>query len=275
MKTSLFTVLGLAALAMSVSVGCTAGGADDEGSGEESGEDALTQRQLPGVVAVEIAEVHSQTTVRSSKTVGAPKRVKAIVTSVKKLRPTDPVPRCLQQDTTRLTFLGENGKKVATVGTYCGGFGHITFENGNEGYGVKLSGGAVDDARNAPFAVGDALWGITKIELSKPGSQDKRTLTGTSMKPILDGFDLDEVPDAHASFPRCLPSHAITLKRGDKNVAFSSFICGSVDAAHAPASVKGSFTAVDPAGRPDSPPLANGAIKIDPRPVIAAFAATR
>ena len=134
---------------------------------------------------------------------------------------------------------------------------------------------AVDAAKTAPFAVGDALWGITKIELSKPGSADKRTLTGGKMPDVLAGVDLDEVPDASASFPRCLPSHAVTFMRGEAEVAFTSFICGSTTAATAPASVKASFTAVDPAAGPDSPSLAHGAIQLDPRPVIQAFSTNR
>jgi hypothetical protein len=273
MKSQLFAILGLAVLTTAASMGCaeTADVPDEE----ESSEDALTNRQLPGVAAVEIAEVRTRTTVLSAKTLGAPKKVKSIVTAVKKLRPTDPQPRCLERDTQRLTFLNDAGKKVATVDTHCGGFGSISFEDGSAGYAVKYNTTTVDAAKNAPFQVGDALWGITKIELSKPGSQEKRTLTGGQMTNVLAGFDLEEVPDATASFPRCLPSHAVTLKRGDANVAFTSFICGSTSAATAPASVKAQFTAVDPAAGPDSASLAHGAIKVDPRPVIQAFANNR
>jgi hypothetical protein len=274
MKTQLFAILGLAALTTAASLGCAETAEVEDESGEAS-EDALTNSQLPGVVAVEIALVRGGDTVLSAKTLGAPKKVKSVLTGVKKLRPSDPVPRCMERDTERLTFLDETGKKLATVGSYCGGFGHIDFENGSPGYGVKFNTTAVDAAKNAPFAVGDAIWGISKIELSKPGSQEKRTLTGGQMTNVLAGFKLDEVPDASASFPRCLPSHAVTLKRGNANVAFTSFICGSVSAATAPASVKAQFTAVDPAAGPDSPSLAHGAIQLDPRPVIQAFANNR
>ena len=275
MKSQLFAILGLAALVTAGTVGCAA---NDEPAGDNEGaaEEDLTNSQLPGVVAVEIAQVRGQDTVLSAKTLGAPKKVKSILTGVKKLRPSDPVPRCMERDTERLTFLDAAGKKIATVGTYCGGFGSISFENGKPGYGVKFNTAGVDDAKNAPFAVGDALWGITKIELTKPGSAaEKRTLTGGKMPAVLAGLNLDEVPDASASFPRCLPSHAVTFVRGEANVAFTSFICGSTSAATAPASVKASFTAVDPAAGPDSPSLASGAIQLDPRPVIAAFATNR
>lgn len=275
MKRSWFVGLGTAALSSFLAIGC-AGSTDDSAAPEAGEEEDLTARQLPGVTAVEIAEVHMRATVLNAKTVGAPKKVKSIVTGVKKLKASDPVPRCLMQDTTRLTFLDAAGKKVATVDSYCGGYGSISFESGQAGYGVKFDGGAVDAAKNAPFAVGDALWAISKIEISKPGSNaDKKTISGNGLEPILGGFDLDEVPDAHASFPRCLPSHAVTFKRGNDNVAFTSFVCGSVDAAHAPASIKAQFTAVDPKARPDTPALASGAIQIDPRPVLRALEPTQ
>lgn len=275
MKTSLFAILGLVAVTSLASIGCTGETADVPDESGEASEDALTARQLPDVTAVEIAEVRGQTTVISSKTIGAPKKVKSLRTIVKKLRPTDPQPRCLERDTTRLTFLDNAAKPIATVNTHCAGFGSISFADGSPGYAVKFNTEAADAAKNAPFAVGDAVWGVTKIELSKPGSQEKRTLTGGQMTNVLAGFDLDEVPDASASFPRCLPSHAVTLKRGDKNVVFASFICGSVTASTAPASVKAQFTAVDPNAGDDADSLAHGAIKFDPRPVIQAFANNR
>lgn len=258
--------LGLVVFAASFTTACADSSEDQNGGAVEGEEDDLTARQLPGVVAVEIADVRDRENVQSSKTIGAPKKVKALVAGVKKLRPSDPVPRCLMRDTTRLTFFNEAGKKVATVSTYCAGFGNIAFENGQAGYGVKVS---TEDARTAPFAVGDALWGITKIEVAKPGTQDKKTIQGEGLKPILAGFDLDAVPDAHASFPRCLPSHSVTFKRGDGNVAFSSFLCGA--GAPPPASVKAQFTAVNPAAAPDTAPLASGGIEIDPRPIVKVF----
>lgn len=267
MRSQLFAVLALAALATSASVGCAAGEPDDAGDGEAS-EDALTNRQLPDVAAVEIAEVRAQETVLSSKTIGAPKKVKSVVTAVKKLRPSDPVPRCLMQDTTRLTFLNATGKKVATVSTHCAGFGEISFENGDPGYGVRYKTEIVDAAKNAPFAVGDALWGITLIEFTKPGSPGKWTVSRAEVKPVVDGFKLDEVPDASASPPRCLPSHAVTFKRGASNVAFTSLFCGI---AAADASIKAQFTAPDPAAPPDSPALASGGIHLDSRPLLRAF----
>jgi len=270
MKTSLFALVGIATLTAAASIGCAAPTDADGTEEDESSEDALTQRQLPGVAAVEIAEVRGQTTL-SAQTLGAPKKVKRIVSIVRRLRANEPQPRCAESDTTRLTFLNAAGKKVATVDAYCSGFGGISFANGSPGYAVKFNTQAVEDAKNAPFQVGDALWGISKIELSKADSPEKRTLTGGQMTNVLAGFDLEEVPDASASFPRCRPSHSVTLVRGTKNVAFTSFICGSTSAATAPASVKASFTAVDPAAGDDRPSLASGAIKLDPRPVIRAF----
>jgi hypothetical protein len=88
------------------------------------------------------------------------------------------------------------------------------------------------------------------------------------MKPILDGFDLDAVPDPYAIMPRCLPSHAIAFERANADVAYASFLCGT--ASPPPASVKASFSAPNPA-KPDGDALAHGGITIDPRPVLRAF----
>jgi hypothetical protein len=260
--------LGLVVFAASfATVGCADSDDQNNGGAVEGEEDDLTARQLPGVAGVEIQDVRGAQEVQMLPImIGAPKKVKALVASVKKLRPSDPVPRCMSRNTTRLSFFNDTGKKIATVSTYCAGFGNIAFENGQTGYGVRVS---TEEARNAPFAVGDALWGITKIEIAKPGTQDKKTVQGEGLKPILAGFDLDAVPDASASFPRCLPSHSVTFKRGDGNVAFSSFLCGS--GAPPPASLKAQFTAVHPAAPPDTAALASGGIEMDPRPIVKAF----
>src|SRR6185369_2047403 len=122
MKPRLVVFLGLALATASMSLGCAgeAGGDPAAGPGEE---EDLTKTQLPGVVAIEIAEVHGQTTVTSSVTVGAPKKVKSVMTSVRKLRPSEAVPKCMMIDTTRVTFFDASAKKIATIGTYCGGYG--------------------------------------------------------------------------------------------------------------------------------------------------------
>lgn len=263
MRLQSFTVIGLATFATALALGCASPSEDDAAPADETGEDDLTQRQLPGVVAVEVAEVRGSTQVLSSKTLAAPKKVKGIVTNIKKLKPTDPVPRCMERDTARLTFLDATGKKIATVGSYCGGFGSIDFENGKPGYGVRFDATAVDAARNAPLAVGDVLWGVTNIEILRPSTQEKKSLSGDKIAPILAGFDLDEVPDANASFPRCLPSYSVSFKRANTDLAHTSFICGSTTAATAPASLKAQFSGTSPVVR--------GGITIDPRPVIKAL----
>lgn len=264
-----FFALGLAALTATFAAGCAAD-ADpiEEGEGE-SLEDALTSRQLKAS-SVEIADMLERTTVTNKVTLGAPKKVKSIITGIRKLKPTDPVPRCLMRNTHRYTFMDEAGKKVATVSTYCAGFGNISFENGNDGYGVRIDGTVVQAAKDAPLAVGDGIWGITKVEITKFGSADKVTVQGDGIKPLLKAYDLDEVPDPNASFPRCPPSHSVTLKRGNDAVATTSFICGAIDAASAPAEIKASYTMPNPAG-PPAAPLARGGIKLDPRPFLRAL----
>lgn len=270
MRNSLVAVVGLLALTSIASTGC-AGETDTPEVVDEASEDALTSRQLPGAAAVEIATVRGQTTVLSKVTLGAPKKVKSILSSVKKLKPTDPAPRCMERDTTRLTFLDGAGKKLATVDTTCGGFGSIGFESGQTGYGVRFNTATVDAAKSAPFAVGDALWGISKIELVKRMGNEKRTVNGDAMKPILDGFDLDAVPDPHASVARCMPTYGINMKRGNGNVAYASFFCGAANAATAPASTTATFEARQPGTSANADPLASGAISLDPRPIVRAF----
>lgn len=259
------TLSFFAVLSLSLFAGCAAN-SESADEGVEEGSDNLTARQLPDVATVEIAEVQ-QTRVLSSKTLGAPKKVKDVVTAIKKLRPTDSVPRCFEQKTTRITFFNATNKKVATVDTHCAGYGSISFADGSEGYGVKFAPDSVGAAASAPYAVGDALWGITQIELNKIG-QPSRVIDGEAMTPILKGIDLDQIPDPTISMPRCRPNFTITFKRADASVAYTSFMCGT-SLADAPASLKAQFSA--PGATESADPLAHGGITLDPRPILHAL----
>lgn len=242
-------------------VGCA--GEPGTSSNDPVEEDELTRQQLPGVEAAEIASVRTRTTVLSVKTIAAPKKVKRLMASVKKLRPGQVVPRCLDRDTTRLTFLDADGKGKATVDTFCGIFGRIAFADGAPGYDVKLDTDVVAAVTDAPAAVGDVLWGVTTIELLKPATQESLVLTGASVKPVLDGFGRDAVPDPAVRVPRCPATYAVTLRRGNDVVASSSFLCGPADPTPQPAVAEALFKTTDP--------LVTGGITIDPRPVIQAF----
>lgn len=193
--------------------------------------------------------------------------MKDVVASIKKKRASDPVPECAALNPTRLRFLDASGDTIATVENTCAGYASIEFEDGRAGYMVKVDLQAVETARAAPFAVGDAVWGISKIELVKGrgASAEKRMVTGGRMQPILNGFDLDAVPDPQMIRPACLPAYSVTLKRGGDAVAYSSFLCSLGAPA---ASVGARFSAVEPGGDE----VASGGILIDPRPVVHAFA---
>lgn len=75
-------------------------------------------------------------------------------------------------------------------------------------------------------------------------------------------------PDPHAPVARCVPSHVVTFKRGDKDAALSSFNCGAN-----PAAEIGSSFAVPAKYDADSdgPPIASGRVKLDPRPFVKLF----
>src|SRR5262245_57340633 len=106
-------LLAVVTFATTASIGCAA--ATDNGS-EDSSDDALTSRQLSGVAAVEIATVKNGTTpVSPAVVVGTPKKVKSLLSTVKKLHFWESQPRCLvPPETTRLTFLDSDTKKLAT-----------------------------------------------------------------------------------------------------------------------------------------------------------------
>jgi len=267
MNTHLYSLLGAIGLTGCALLGC--GASDGESSPESASDELRAWPQLSDVAAVEIATVRARTTVLSATTRGAPKKVKSIVTALRKLRPTDPQPRCLDQDTIRLTFLDAASKKIATVDTHCAGFGTLSFADGSTGSPIKFETGVVENVKEAPFAVGDAVWGITKIELSRPRLEQKRVLSSDATKSVLGGYDLDEVPDPRAALPRCIPNYLVAFKRANDEVASTSFLC-AVTSGPAPSSVKAHFAAVNTAD-PKGDPIASGAITLDPRPVMKAF----
>ncbi len=266
-----FGLVGLAAvtlLASIASVGCAA--SKEPGDQDVGSEEEFTSRQLPGVVAVEIARVRGRDEVLSAKTVGAPKKVAKLVSIVKKLAPNERVPKCMERETTRLTFLDGSAKKIATVDTYCSGFGSIAFESGREGFAVKFNEQDADATRDAAFAVGDALWGVGSISVSRPGREEiARMMTGAEAKAVLDGIDMDQVPNPNVPRARCLPSHQIFFFRNDTTVAHASFLCDSLNESDPPSSIVAEFLAHDTTSKdPNAPALAIGGINLDPRPIL-------
>lgn len=250
-------------------IGSSACAADaDDADPIEGGDESLTAAQLPGVAAVEIGKVHNGNVVART-VVGAPKKVKGLVASLKKKKASEPVPECAALNPTRMRFLDAEGNAIATVENSCANYASLDFHDDRAGYVVKIDLAAVEAVKSAPFAVGDAMWGISKIELVKGRGPDaqQRTLSGAQMKPILGGFDLDAVPDPHMIQPRCLPGYTITFKRGTDDVAHTSFLCSWYTP---PASVRARFATVE-SGAEDGEPLASGGIRIDPRPVVKLF----
>jgi len=157
-------------------------------------------------------------TVTSAKTVGAPKKVQSLVTTLKKRGADEMTPRCIELDTTRLTFLDGQGKKLATVSSFCGGYGDIVFENGDASFACGSRERGRPGERCSVRGRRRAL-GITSVEVSRPGTSQNRTLEGGSVKTVLGGFDLDAAPDTNTDFPRCVPTYAVSFKRGDQATA--------------------------------------------------------
>jgi hypothetical protein len=236
--------------------GCSADDAsiDDDVVGEEEGpaEQEVRSTLLGNVAAVKI---------NGGKTVAAPAKVKRILENIGlepgAARPDEGGFRCLPSY--RLEIFKANGETQATAGFLCGGPGAADRRNakgsiqvGGKSYLISAKDvDALDAIAAEPLMVGDVLFGTDNVVISKPGREEKTTVTdGAGVAKLVKAIQPDQVPNPQAVFPRCLPSRVVTYKNGTKDLASISFSCRE----GIRATVTGSFS-----GRAQQ---AHGAVKI-------------
>ncbi len=263
MKSSTFAFLGLLVMT-SASVGCA-----DESDGEISGGDEeFTQSQIPGVVAIQF-ESRGET-----KTVGAKAKVAAVMKAMQK--PGGSTPRCAPAPSTKITFFDKNAKPIATGSLFCF-LGSVTLDNGRT-MRFQTRPGALD-VLNEPLVPADALWAVSSIDIERRAGgmgsplQKASVTDAAAIGKVLAAYDIEQAIDTRYSGTRCPPTHIVTFRRANNEVATSTFICGT-GAEALPASVTSLFTIPRP-GMGDGDALVRGGITIDPRPIQQAADAAR
>jgi hypothetical protein len=277
MKLSLIKLAACLLPVLSVACGAGEGHVDDPSESE----DALTQRQLPNVAAIEFTmtipgnrNMDGRDRVEM-RTIGAKSKVTKIVGGFKKRTARDPIPLCHPGSTrTSMKFYDDKGEVVATGGYTCR-MGSIDVP-GRDPLRVVVKE-AVGDALGEPIVPADVLWGVTKVDINKfaqvgdapPGevSVDDKDDIGK----VLAAMKVDQQIDPNHSGTRCRPTHSLGFYRKDKQVAFSSYVCHMEEI---PSEITAMFTAPNLVEE-DGEPLARGGIKINPRKIEDVYAAAR
>jgi hypothetical protein len=254
----LSTAVALTLTMASLALGCAGAADESEEDGIESGEDGLTQRQLPGVVAMTFESRGGTKTIGSAEKVG--KAMKALA------RRGGSTPRCAPGPATKITFFDKDAKTIATGSFFCF-LGSVTPTNGGPAIRFQTRPGGLD-VLNEPLVPADALWGVTKIDIERRASigapvERLEVTQANAISNVLAAYDIDQTIDLRYSGTRCPPSHILTFRRGNNEVAQSSYVCGS-SGGDLPASVTALFTIP---GAAEAEPLARGGVKIDPRPI--------
>lgn len=255
-----------------VATAAACGGEASDGAGDEAlgeGEDELRSRLVPGAVAVEIKIVPMRAASAAEAaevTVAAPSKVRKVLASIKTRPAGTPVPSCLPAARTELRFLDEKGKEVGSVDTSCGGFGQLKKGDTTTPVRTNLDYAALAAERLVP---GDALWGITAVEINQVRAQSRKTITDAeTVAKLVRAVDAEQPIDGDRPTPSCLPTYAIGFKRGSKVVAHTSFICGRHESAP-PRELTAAFTISG--ATEDADTLVSGAVRIEPRPFLAAL----
>ncbi len=256
-----------------LSVACSGAGEGHIDDPSES-EDALTQRQLPNVAAIEFTMTtpgpgfaNGAPEVRSLS-VGAKSKVTKIVGGFKKRTARDPIPLCHPGSTrTSMKFYDAKGDEVATGGYTCG-MGTLDVP-GRTPMQIMVKS-AVGDALGEPIVPADVLWGVTKVDINKfarvgdapPGEVSVED--GDEIAKVLAAMKVEQRIDTDYSGTRCRPTHSLGFHRKDKQIAYSSYVC-HMDTI--PTELTALFTAESLSGGEDAEPLARGGIKINPRKI--------
>ncbi len=258
-----FATLALVTLALSstLTVGCAA---DTDGpDAAEEGDVGTDEGEIKSNILGDVAAVKVQGTVLGQST-KVSKVLRLAGLGSRNAKPAEGAFRCMPQY--KLEFMDKTGKTVARGGFLCGGGapsadarGYITL-TGGKSYLIGGDAAAIDAVAKEPLVVGDLTWGVTKVQFGKPGrpADDVTATDPVDVARALKALKPSQAPDPHASMPRCLPNHVVTLSRGTAKVAYASFLCGEGGGTD----VRGSFS-----GEGDD--AIHGAIHINATEIIA------
>lgn len=231
----------------------------DEGS-QATAEGALLTSRLPNVAAISF-EMRTKTV-----TIGAKQKVTRAMTAMKTPTGREVVPRCSFGPATKIHFYDKTGKTIAEGSMFCFR-GTVEIEGGGD-FSFYSPPGSFD-MLDEPLVPADALWGISKVEIEKrgDGAGTAEVDDQASIKKILGAIDLEQEIDADAPSTRCMKNHSVTFFRGDGQAAYAAYSCSSTGPL--PDSVKAEFGI--PGADENAEALAQGQIKLDPRPIEAVF----
>lgn len=223
----------LAAGAMVMATGC-AGESAAEDDSVAGGEESALAKATVGSAAVAL-EIHTipmtNHAVKDTTITVAGTKLSKVTRALKRRPASDPVPRCMPGFRRELRFLDAKGNETSKGSISCGGIGQL--QVGDKSIAIKLADGddTLTSVAEAPLVPEDVLWGITEVEISKPGRNfTKKFDDADDIAELVSAIDGDQeiVPiDPHAPVARCLPSFVLKYMRGAEEAAWASFNCGS------------------------------------------------
>lgn len=202
--------------------GCSGASAEPEADVDEG---ALRDGALvPGAATIRF-ERSGQTTV-----LGAKRKVQRALTAFKPATGNEVTPRCSFGPATKLSFYDEGGEEIATGSYFCFR-GTIKLKGARRESKFYYRSGDLD-VLEEPLAVGDVLWGITKVEVARPtaaaGAQKVELRAADEIRKVRDAFDPEqEVKPHEGPNVRCAPTHVVTFFQGHDEVAQATYICGA------------------------------------------------
>jgi hypothetical protein len=232
-----------ASLAFASVIGGAAACAQEDGSAELSGDAAEVNKSVLSDIAAVAFE--------DQRVVAAPKKVAALVGAIS--RPKEGKLKCLP--TATFTFFGRSGDRAATLAMLCnpeeaesgkvaGQLDVLSGDGAARSFVVDFDVRVATEVRTQPPAIGDVLFGVDKLEMSRGIGETISTHGAVNVQRVTDAFDPDQVPRAGVA-PKCLPEVVVTFLKGTKKVATAK-ACGTAAAFDAPgAHVSGALEHVD------------------------------
>jgi hypothetical protein len=210
-----------------------------------------------GIALPELSRARGATT--RTMSLGAPSKLKKAFGAVKPAATARP---CGDRPTRYTVAVYDAGwHKIGKFESMCGA-GFLSGKN-EPGKPVSVDEGALADLMDAPLVPADALWAISKVEVSNVmANRSKYTVEPSEVAALVGTVAGEQRLAATRPDERCAPSYAVVFKRQSLDVAALAFDCEG--------SPSGKVTArfrILPEHEGDSP-LAKGDIEVDATPFL-------